>query len=74
VWVVKSLIRVVSAIRVDACVWEGEEYGSYCSFGERHSMIEEIQTSVIVRPRRTLILFKIFFISVFKSTAPPKKP
>jgi len=74
VWVVKSLSRVVSASRVDACVWERQECGSHCSFGERHSMTEEIPTNVITRHGRTLTLFKIFLISVFKFTAPPKKP
>ena len=71
---VKSLSRVMSASRVDACVGEGEECGSHCSFGERHSVIKEIPASVIARHSRTLNLFKIFFNSVFRSAAPPKKP
>jgi len=72
--VVKSLSRVLSASRVDACVWEGEKCGSHCSFGERCFVIEETPTTVIVRHSKTLTLFKIFFSSVFISTAPPKKP
>jgi ribosomal protein L36 len=55
-WVVKSLSRVVSASRVDACVWEGEEYGSHCSFGKRHYVIEEITTSVTTRHRRASVI------------------
>jgi len=51
VGVVKGLVRVVSASRVDTCVWEGEECGSHCSFGERCSVIEEIPTSAIARHR-----------------------
>jgi len=35
---------MVSANRVDARCWEGEECDSQCSFGEIHSMTEEILT------------------------------
>jgi len=41
---VKSLSSLVSANRVDASGWEGWECCSQCSIGERHSVIEEIQT------------------------------
>jgi len=35
---------MVSANRIDASGWEGEECGSQCSFGEIRSMTEEILT------------------------------
>ena len=40
---VKSLSRVVSASRVGACVWEGEECGNHCNFGERCSVMKKLQ-------------------------------
>jgi len=40
----ESLSSMVSANRVDARCWEGEECDSQCSFGEIHSMTEEILT------------------------------
>ena len=49
----KRLSSMVPANRVDASGWEGGECGSQCSFGERHSVIEEILTGVMVRHRRT---------------------
>jgi hypothetical protein len=49
----KSLSNVVSANKVDARGWDGGEFGIRCSL-ERHSMIYEILTCVIVRHRRTL--------------------
>jgi len=51
---VKSLGSMVPASRVDASCWEGGVCGSQCSFGERHSMMEEIPTGVIARRRRSL--------------------
>jgi len=45
---------MVSANRVDASGQEGAQCGSHCSFGERHSAIEEILTGVIARHARTL--------------------
>jgi len=40
----ESLSSMVSASRVDASGWEGEECGSQCNFGEIHAMTEEILT------------------------------
>jgi len=45
---------MVSANRVDASGQEGARCGSHCSFGEKHSAIEEILTGVIARHARTL--------------------
>ena len=39
---------------VDASVWEEEECGSQCSYGERLFMIEELLAGVIANHRRTL--------------------
>ena len=44
----------MSANRVNASGWDGGECGGQCSFEDRHSMIEEIVTGVIVVHRRTL--------------------
>jgi len=52
--VVKSHSSMVSANRVDASGQEGARCGSHCSFGEKHSAIEEILTGVIARHARTL--------------------
>ena len=49
----KILGSMVPASRVDASCWEEGEYGSQCNFGERHPVIEEILTGVIVRHRRS---------------------
>jgi len=52
-WSVKRLSSMVPANRLDTMVGRVECVDSQCSFGDRHSMTEEILTGVMLRHGRT---------------------